>query len=198
MFYTTLTIYSIPPFSKLSSISDLVPTLSTPLWTYENSIFGVTDRFSRTIRVLDQWDAIAPHDPEMSCLISLMTPETRYLLGVPRRPVTPLDVRTATLQRKSPYRQQFGRYRGVWIKYEDEAAAGESQVPEVWLFNRGRVEMGTRKEGEEGEGEVSRCVRDEALRDKHPWVILLDESTGRLCIATGRHIPELVQVWDFV
>jgi hypothetical protein len=190
---TELFIYQMPPMALASEITSLPSPTPILKWSYNNNIvhkYG--EQFSRSTKIMQQWDGIPPPHG-VSCVVSIPAISNLYTITIPTHGstspwsdphvgVTPL---LQAVRRKSSY----GRWRGAWEERIDQQAVDSEIFIFGVLHGKGRLGSGS---------SWKRRVRPEGQMQGTPEIVLLDEFSGRLCMAMGRKGKLPVHVWDFI
>lgn len=184
MIHTEIFIYRVPPLAKATQITSLPCSAPVTLWHYDNSLHNDGSRFSRSIRIMHQWDGL-PLAKGISCVLSLPTTNYLYMMTIPIPGSTSVEpvIAKAPLHRSSLRASSFRRFRGGWVEQDDRSAPAK-----VLIFGkRGPEGLESREVLFEGEVGGTADVR----------MMLVDEISGRLCFSKGRR-DCFVHVWDFI
>lgn len=184
MIHTGIVLYRIPHFATVTNLESLPWTGPDTLWHYDNTLHHDGSRFSRSIRLMHQWDGLPPAEG-VSCM--LCVPTTKYFytitIPVPGRTSYEPSVTKVSLNRSSLYAGSFRRFRGTWAEQQD-GRSGPSPTMVRIFGKRGPQVL------------ESREVHPQAHLQEAAGV-MLDEISGRLGILTRRRNGH-VHIWDFI
>lgn len=185
MIHTEIFIYRVPPLAKATQITSLPCSAPITLWHYDNSLQNDGTRFSRSIRIMHQWDGL-PLAKGISCVLSLPTTNYLYMMTIPIPGSTSLEpvIAKTPLHRSSLRASSFRRFRGGWMEQDDPSAHTPAKV---FIFG---------KRGPEGL-ESREVLFEGQLEGTAHVMMLVDEISGRLCFSKGRR-DCFVHVWDFI